>query len=90
MTVREQGRTGDLTVFSFLFQFFLSYRLPLKIHSACVYLNPPEDCIYYQCPRCQTTLDREFVSYCDRCGQRLDWHGYKNATQHRPGEHTEP
>ena len=30
-------------------------------------------------PSCHVTLDREFMAYCDRCGQRLDWEGYRNA-----------
>ena len=29
--------------------------------------------IYYVCPRCGITLDREYQAFCDRCGQRLDW-----------------
>ena len=35
---------------------------------------------YSVCPNCRTTLDREFVAYCDRCGQRLSWNGYGRAT----------
>lgn len=31
------------------------------------------------CPRCKTPLDREFMSFCDSCGQRLDWHGFSFA-----------
>lgn len=34
---------------------------------------------YYLCPRCAVTLDREFQNYCDRCGQKLDWSGYRKA-----------
>lgn len=34
---------------------------------------------YYVCPRCHSLLDREFVRYCDRCGQRLGWHFYSKA-----------
>ena len=29
--------------------------------------------IYWVCPRCRRTLDRDFQDYCDRCGQRLNW-----------------
>ena len=28
---------------------------------------------YCVCPRCGATLDREYMEYCDRCGQRLAW-----------------
>lgn len=34
---------------------------------------------YYVCPRCSVTLEREFMAFCDRCGQRLDWRGYRKA-----------
>ena len=25
------------------------------------------------CPRCGTSLDREYMAYCDCCGQALNW-----------------
>ena len=31
------------------------------------------------CPRCKTTMEREYMAYCDRCGQCLDWRGLKKA-----------
>jgi len=34
---------------------------------------------FYICPRCDSLLDREFVHFCDRCGQRLDWRFYLQA-----------
>lgn len=34
---------------------------------------------YYVCPRCKISFEREFMSYCDRCGQKLDWTEYKSA-----------
>ena len=35
---------------------------------------------YYPiCPRCDTTIDREYMSYCDRCGQSLNWKGFSKA-----------
>ena len=34
---------------------------------------------YYICPRCGITMEREFMSYCDRCGQCLGWKHYKKA-----------
>jgi len=27
----------------------------------------------YLCPWCRVPLDRDYQSYCDRCGQHLDW-----------------
>lgn len=35
---------------------------------------------YPVCPNCGLTLEREFQNYCDRCGQKLDWRNYQNAT----------
>lgn len=40
---------------------------------------------YYVCPRCQITLEREFMPFFDRCGQHLDWRNYKKATIVYPG-----
>ena len=37
------------------------------------------------CPRCGMTMDREFMSFCDRCGQRLGWNAYKKAKIIYPG-----
>lgn len=34
---------------------------------------------YFICPGCGITLDRDFQNYCDRCGQHLDWSGYRNV-----------
>lgn len=31
------------------------------------------------CPRCDCTLDREYMKYCDRCGQRLSWDVFDSA-----------
>ena len=44
-----------------------------------VFSNISSQTTYYVCPRCQTTMEREFMSFCDRCGQKLDWRGYKKA-----------
>ena len=34
---------------------------------------------YYVYPVCHVTLEREFMAYCDRYGQWLDWKKYKDA-----------
>lgn len=31
------------------------------------------------CPQCAITMEREYQRFCDRCGQSLDWHTYKDA-----------
>lgn len=32
------------------------------------------------CPQCGVTMEREYQSFCDRCGQRLDWKNFSRAT----------
>ncbi len=32
------------------------------------------------CPRCGITMEREYQTYCDRCGQCLDWKNFSKAT----------
>lgn len=53
-----------------------SYRLPLLITEMIIFRDGYG---YYVCPRCHVTLDREFVNYCDRCGQKLGWAKYKKV-----------
>lgn len=53
------------------------YRMPLPIREVLQYSNG--NC-YPICPRCDRTLDREYMSYCDRCGQSLAWELFGFAT----------
>ncbi len=32
------------------------------------------------CPQCGGSMEREYQSYCDRCGQCLDWKGFSKTT----------
>lgn len=48
----------------------LSFRRPMPVMEIVKFRN----CACYpRCPRCGRTLEREYMSFCDRCGQRLDW-----------------
>ncbi len=51
--------------------FFLaaSYRSVLQVTQ----IRDFPDESYAVCPRCRTTLPREYMRYCDRCGQCLGW-----------------
>ena len=84
--VREQANPGTLTDFSVFFQLLMTYRTPMMVDEAIIYRKAFGYDIYYCCPRCQNTLERDFVAYCDRCGQCLDWSEYRKAkrTYHRP------
>lgn len=69
LTIRGQRRS--------LFWNAYLYRLPLQvreiqqdIHGTC----------YPVCPRCKYTIEREYMNYCDRCGQKLGWELLDYAT----------
>ena len=49
----------------------VSYRIPLAVYQVREYSH--SGC-YPICPRCGIGLEREYMSFCDRCGQRLSWH----------------
>lgn len=56
-----------------LYEDELSYREPMLVSclQAIRYLSGYTT--YPICPRCGSSMEREYVSYCDRCGQALDW-----------------
>lgn len=31
------------------------------------------------CPRCKSTIDVEYVYFCEHCGQKLNWNSFDNA-----------
>jgi len=39
-----------------------------------------EHTVYCICPRCYETLPRDYVAYCDRCGQCLKWQSMKKVS----------
>lgn len=53
----------------------LTYRVPLHVTKVMAYANTT----YPVCPRCTTSLDREYMNFCDRCGQKLSWTFFKYA-----------
>jgi len=48
----------------------ISYRVAMPVTQVRIYSGSS----YPVCPRCNIGLEREYVSFCDRCGQRLEWH----------------
>ena len=52
----------------------LSYREPMKVREACCYHRSQN--AYAICPRCGAPMEREYQSYCDRCGQALSWNSF--------------
>lgn len=59
------------------YQLALSYRKSIAVTAL---LRFPTGDVYPLCPRCTSTLDREYMRFCDRCGQRLSWQQLKHCT----------
>ena len=51
----------------------LSYRDPMPVTAVRYYSSCPEMFSYPICPRCKQPMEREYQSFCDHCGQKLDW-----------------
>lgn len=51
-----------------------SYRRPMSV----THLRQFRTTSYYFCPRCWKTMEREYMAYCDRCGQCLQWRHSEN------------
>jgi len=51
----------------------LSFRRGKRVSRQKTILSPWGDTSYYLCPSCGILLKREFVRYCDACGQKLNW-----------------
>ena len=53
-----------------------AYRIPMKITSVREYA----ECTHLQsfplCQRCLQPIEREHQSFCNHCGQALDWNGF--------------
>ena len=62
------------------FRIAASYRIPMSVVSLRRYSGRNGIYAYPICPRCNTTLPREYLSFCDRCGQRLNWKHFAKAT----------
>ena len=49
----------------------ISFRLPRPVRKLVQYRD--RQATYPICPRCSHAVDREYMNFCDRCGQRLNW-----------------
>lgn len=65
-----------------LFIKVVSYRIPLPVTKVIVYAD---DTAYPICPRCESAIEREYVFFCDQCGQKLNWDLFEYARVVRPG-----
>lgn len=53
-----------------------AYRIPLQVRKVIQFKGGHS---YPVCPRCDCSLDREYMRYCDRCGQHLAWDCFGKA-----------
>ncbi len=60
----------------------ISYRTPLPVTKIIIYGY--EDA-YPVCPRCAMSIEREYMAFCDRCGQKLSWKLFAHTKVVRPG-----
>lgn len=77
--VREPANMRTLADFSAFFYLLLSYRVPMTVRDLMAFRQARGKDSYYICPRCQELLEREFIAYCSRCGQCLNWRNYWKA-----------
>ena len=57
----------------------LLYRLPMSVTKIRAFPHCREAPAYPVCPRCDGTMEREYMAFCSRCGQKLDWQHYPHA-----------
>lgn len=63
-----------------------SYRKGMLVTEVMVFETWFRKTGYYVCPHCKITMDREFMPFCDRCGQKLNWGKYRKAKIVYPGQ----
>ena len=68
-----------------LFMNAVTYRAPLPVTKVIAFTNTT----YPICPRCNLSLEREYMFFCDRCGQKLNWDFFEHAKVIHPGSQTE-
>ena len=57
----------------------ITFRLPRLVQQIRCYEGNRGLLSFPVCPRCQITMEREYQSFCDHCGQRLNWQNFDHA-----------
>jgi len=78
MAITSEDRLRKQSLISIML-ILCSYRAPMKVSEAVLLPECRNPSMYYVCPRCRITMEREFMQFCDRCGQCLDWKDYKKT-----------
>ena len=84
--LQSYGQAAPKPIAFFLKQLYsvVSYRRPMTVKEYLPYRDAfGRESVYYICPHCDVTLEREYQAYCDRCGQRLDWKSISRTTQRK-------
>ncbi len=57
----------------------VSFRTPMAVTAVRSYKTRTGSTTFPVCPRCGITMEHEYQSYCDRCGQALNWRRFSKA-----------
>lgn len=57
----------------------LLYRRPMAVAEIRSFSRCHGAPAYPVCPRCEKTMEREYIAFCSRCGQKLDWENFQEA-----------
>lgn len=77
MRLKQEQRTQRSMTATILLSAFL-FRIPKSVTQTRVYSR---GYCYPVCPSCRSSLDREYMAFCDRCGQRLAWEEYADENE---------
>ncbi len=87
----KQEASSTITIPRKTFLRLNGYREPMPVNEIMMFSSSIcGDASYYVCPKCKVTLEWEFMDFCDRCGQKLDWKGCKKAKIIYPGTQNAP
>lgn len=63
----------------------VSYRIPLPVTQLLLFADKSS---YPICPRCDITIEWEYMRFCNHCGQRLSWNLFEFAkVNYAPRKH---
>lgn len=56
-----------------------TYRRSMEVLQIRVYRKNDAYAIF---PRCHSCIDREYINYCNKCGQKMSWNSYYENVVH--------
>lgn len=63
-----------------------AFRIPCPVTQILLF---PSGNSYPLCPRCNSSLEREYMRFCDSCGQRLGWKHFSSVHIRKWGDKNE-